>query len=151
MTLRPITFADLDTVCDHRRRMFDAAGRDAAVLDRMDPAFRIWAASRLRSGEYMGWIVEVDGRPAASVGLMFIDWPPHPEHPDCDRRGYVLNLFVEPEHRGQGLARRLMRRVEEEARTRGVDYLILHPTAQARPMYETLNWQATSEMSLRLN
>lgn len=151
MTLRPITFADLDTVCNHRRRMFDAAGRDAAVLDRMDPAFRIWAASRLRGGEYMGWIIEAEGRPAASVGLMFIDWPPHPEHPDCDRRGYVLNLFVEPGHRGQGLARQLMRRVEEEALTRGVNYLILHPTAQARPMYETLNWQATSEMSLRLN
>ena len=134
MTLRPITFADLDTVCNHRRRMFDAAGRDAAVLDRMDPAFRIWAASRLRSGEYMGWIIEAEGRPAASVGLMFIDWPPHPEHSDCDRRGYVLNLFVEPGRRGQGLARQLMRRVEEEARTRGVDYLILHPTAQARPM-----------------
>jgi len=36
-------------------------------------------------------------------------------------------------------------------RARGVHYLILHPTAQARPIYETMNWQATSEMSLRLS
>ena len=151
MSLRPVTFGDLELVCDHRRRMFLAAGRDAAILDRMTEAFRPWAASRLRSGEYGGWLVEADGEVVASVGLMFIDWPPHPEHPDCDRRGYVLNLFVEPEHRGHGHARRLMDRVEQEARLRGVDYLILHPTAEARPIYETMNWQATSEMSLRLS
>lgn len=131
--------------------MFEAAGRDGATLDRMTSSFRPWAASRLRSGEYGGWVVEVDGRAIASIGLMFIDWPPHPEHPDCDRRGYVLNLFVEPDHRGAGLASQLMRRVEDEARARGVEYLILHPTAQARPIYETMNWQATSEMSLRLS
>jgi len=151
MPLRPVNFDDLDLVCDHRRRMFEAAGRDGATLDRMTNSFRPWAASRLRSGEYGGWIAELDGRAIASIGLMFIDWPPHPEHPDCDRRGYVLNLFVEPDHRGVGLASQLMRRVEDEARARGVEYLILHPTAQARPIYETMNWQATSEMSLRLS
>ena len=151
MTLRPVSFGDLELVCDHRRRMFEAAGRDRATLERMTGAFRPWLASRLRSGEYGGWVVENDGEAVASVGLMFIDWPPHPEHPDCDRRGYVLNLFVEPDHRRRGLAARLMDRVEAEARARGVHYLILHPTAQARPIYETMNWQATSEMSLRLS
>ena len=151
MGKRPVTFGDLELVCDHRRRMFEAAGRDPETLARMTEMFRPWLASRLRSGEYGGWVVERDEAAVASVGLMFIDWPPHPEHPDCDRRGYVLNLFVEPDHRGRGHARSLMAEVEREARARGVGYLILHPTAEARPIYETMHWRPTSEMSLQLN
>jgi len=40
---------------------------------------------------------------------MVLDWPPHPLHPNEDRRGYVLNLYVEPGYRGRGVARDLMR------------------------------------------
>ena len=68
MTLRPVSFGDLELVCDHRRRMFEAAGRDGATLERMTEGFRPWLASRLRSGEYGGWIAEDDGQAVAAAG-----------------------------------------------------------------------------------
>ena len=53
----------------------------------------------------------------AGIGMMVIDWPPHPSHPADHRRAYILNVFfVEPEHRRKGLAKRLLALAEERAR-----------------------------------
>jgi GNAT superfamily N-acetyltransferase len=59
-----------------------------------------------------------------------------------------LNVFVEPEHRRKGLAKRLMALAEARARELGVCYAILHSTRQGRPLYESLGWGPTSEMAI---
>jgi predicted acetyltransferase len=38
----------------------------------------------------------------------------------------------------------------KEARQRDLQYLILHATAMAMPMYEKFGWGRTSEMSMTL-
>ncbi|MDB5475947.1 MAG: family N-acetyltransferase [Phenylobacterium sp.] len=147
---RPVTPEDLDLVCRHRRDMFMASGRSADLVAPMDGPFRDWLAPRLASGAYFGWIVEQAGEAVGGLGMMVIDWPPHPMHPTQAARGYVLNVFVEPGHRGHGLAGALMRRATDEGRRRGLDLMVLHATAMGRPMYEKLGWAPTSEMSLSL-
>jgi GNAT superfamily N-acetyltransferase len=147
---RPVGSDDLDLVCRHRHEMFKASGRSDELLAPMAAPFRAWLAPRLAAGDYFGWIVEADARPVAGLGMMVIDWPPHPSHPTQGARGYILNVFVEPDHRGRGLARALMARATEEGRRRGLELMILHATAMGRPMYEALGWTATSEMSLHL-
>jgi len=82
--------------------------------------------------------------------MMVIDWPPHPSHPLQARRGYILNVFVEPDRRGRGIARGLMGIALEEAKRLNLQYLILHATAMAMPMYEKLGWGRTSEMSISI-
>lgn len=101
----------------------------------------------MRDGRYFGFMAEIAGEPVGGVGLMEIDWPPHPVHPDSDRRGYVLNVFVEPAQRGRGIARLLMQISEEEFRKRGLSYAILHATQAGQPLYERLGWGKTSEMA----
>ena len=85
----------------------------------------------------------------AGLGMMVIDWPPHPSHPADHRRAYILNVFVEPEHRRKGLAKRLMALAEARARELGVCHAILHSTRQGCPLYESLGWGPTSEMAIR--
>jgi GNAT superfamily N-acetyltransferase len=58
-------------------------------------------------------------------------------------------VFVEPEHRRKGLAKRLMALAEEGGRELGVCYAILHSTRQGRALYESLGWGPTSEMAIR--
>ncbi|WP_309340642.1 GNAT family N-acetyltransferase [Stenotrophomonas sp.] len=82
---------------------------------------------------------------------MLIDWPPHPAHPQQDRRGYVLNVYVEPPYRRRGIARRLMALADAAFAERGVDYAVLHATAQGQPLYADLGWAATSEMARTLH
>ena len=117
----------------------------------MTEHFRAWLAPRLADGSYFGFILSCEGNPLGGVGLTLIDWPPHPLHPTHDRRGYVLNLYVEPEHRRKGVARRLMQLAEAELAKRGASLLILHATEKGRPLYSELGWIAGSaEMIKRL-
>lgn len=141
---------DADLICRHRQEMFKASGRTDEMLAPMSQAFRPWLLPKLSSGEYFGWIVEADAAPVGGLGMMVIDWPPHPSHPTQAARGYILNVFVEPEHRGHGLAKALMELAMAEARERGLQHMILHATAAGRPLYEKLGWSQTSEMSISL-
>jgi len=154
MTTRPVTPRDLDLVCRHREEMFrasNAPSRTDDILKAMTAAFRIWAEPRLKDATYFGYIVEDAGAPIAGIGLMVIEWPPHPSHPLEDRRGYVLNVFVEPSHRRRGLGKMLMELGEAEFRKRGVSYGVLHATRMGKPLYERMGWSATSEMAKILN
>jgi GNAT superfamily N-acetyltransferase len=149
--IRPVSPDDLELVCRQRRRMFEDAGAADEVLATMTEAFRDWLRPRLATGEYFGWIATLeDQQPVGGIGMMVIDWPPHPLHPLQAGRGYILNLFVEPDHRGRGVAGALMERATQEAERRGLDYMILHATDMGRPMYEKLGWRQTSEMGLGL-
>lgn len=147
MDIRPLGPADLDLICRHRESMFRDSGRSDAVIEDMAGPFRAWLEPHLAAGCYFGWAVRIDGKDVAGLGMMEIDWPPHPLHPRQGRRGYILNVYVEPDYRRRGLARRLMDEAVEEGRRRGLELMILHATAQGQALYEQLGWQDTSEMA----
>jgi ribosomal protein S18 acetylase RimI-like enzyme len=147
MNVRELCQADLDLICHHRAEMFREAGRSEEVLRTMSEHFRHWLAPRLRDGTYFGFVMMENGEAVAGIGLMAIDWPPHPSHPATDKRGYVLNLYVEPAFRKRGLARELMALAEAEFAKRGIPYAILHSTEQGRSLYSGLGWSATTEMA----
>ncbi len=128
ITARPVAKHDLNLICEHRERMFAESGRAREALRPMTSAFEQWLSPRLEDGSYFGWMLEDAGVVVAGLGMMVIDWPPHPSHPADHRRAYILNVFVEPEHRRKGLAKRLMVLAEERARELGVRYAILHST-----------------------
>jgi ribosomal protein S18 acetylase RimI-like enzyme len=149
---RPVSPSDLILICNHRDAMFTEAGKPAPDVAAMSPSFAAWLQPRLEDGRYFGFIAEsLDGVPVAGVGLMEIDWPPHPSHPYECRRGYVLNVYVDPSHRGQGIARALMEKSDEAFRERTLSYAILHATDAGRPLYEGLGWSQTSEMAKQFN
>lgn len=148
LTTRTLLPVDLDLICRHRVAMFTDGGRRAASdLAEMNSAFRLWLEPRLADGRYFGFMVEDGDKPIAGIGLMELDWPPHPSHQDDGRRGYVLNMFVEPPYRKQGIAQMLLDRTDQEFKQRGLKYAILHTTTAGRSLYEQAGWQATTEMS----
>ena len=142
---------DLELVCRHRHEMFKASGRTDEVLAPMTDHFREWVRPRLENGDYFGWIAMDAETAIGGLGMMIIEWPPHPSHPLQSQRGYILNVFVEPEHRGKGTAKALMDLALNAARERGVSFMILHATQMGRPLYEQLGWRQTSEMSITLD
>jgi ribosomal protein S18 acetylase RimI-like enzyme len=153
VTTRPVSLGDLDLICRHREEMFrasNAPGRSDEILRAMTASFRVWIEPRLRDGSYFGYIAEENGAAVAGIGLMIIDWPPHPLHPNEDKRGYVLNVFVEPSHRRRGLAKMLMDLGEAEIARRGVSFAILHATRMGRLLYEQTGWTQTAEMSKKM-
>jgi ribosomal protein S18 acetylase RimI-like enzyme len=147
MEVRELSENDVELICRHREEMFRDAGRSEEVLQVMTQHFRDWLRPRLSDRTYFGFVVCDNGQPIAGIGLMLIDWPPHPSHPTTDKRGYVLNVYVEPEHRRRGLARELMRLADGEFAKRGVQFAVLHATDKGRSVYAGLGWSGTTEMS----
>lgn len=151
MLTRVATEGDAATIAEQRRRMFADSGQaDAEAMQTMVANFAVWVRPRLADGTYMGWIVEdVAGRAVAGAGTWLMDFPPHWMDPR-PHRAYLLNFYVDPEFRGQGLARRLLELALEEARRMGVRVVSLHASRYGRPLYERNEFVASNEMILRL-
>jgi len=127
--------------------MFAAIGGTAqADLDAMTRSFEPWVVRMIAEGRYAGWIVSDGGRPVASAGLFIMDWPPHPFDPENERRGYVLNVYVEPPYRRRGLAHGLTEMCMAEARRRGIRVVTLHASDAGRPVYESMGFKTSREM-----
>jgi ribosomal protein S18 acetylase RimI-like enzyme len=75
-----------------------------------------------------------------------LDWAPHYLDPVGEQRGYVLNVFVEPEYRRRGLAQALMTECMDEARRRGIRVVALHASQKGQPVYEKLGFTTSNEM-----
>ena len=124
---RMATVSDAALITHHRRRMFVDAGRaDNPVLAVMAEAHEPWVAKEIAAERYLGWITEDDGKPVAGAGLLLLDWPPHPLDPRSTQRGYLLNVYVEPEYRRRRLASNLIEMALAEARRRYIRVVALH-------------------------
>jgi GNAT superfamily N-acetyltransferase len=142
-TIRHAVPEDAALITAHRREMYrDNNVRDESVLDAIDLEFGPWVTARLLDGRYVGLLLEEDGRVIAGTGIFFADFPPHWMD--------LLNVYTEPQARGNGYAKRLMEATLEECRKRGVPTVVLHASKFGRPIYEQLGFVQTDEMMLRL-
>jgi ribosomal protein S18 acetylase RimI-like enzyme len=147
---RTATVDDAALIADHRRAMFASMGGfDESVLDAVRRAAEPWTARAMDQGRYLGWITADEGRPIASIGMMILDWPPHPLDPGGETRAYLLNVFVDPAYRRRGLARTLVELCVAEARCRNIRVISLHASPEGVPLYEQLGFKTTNEMLLR--
>ena len=145
-SVRLATVADLDLLVRHRRSMFQSIatfpGRD---LDAADTVYRRWARTRLRTGHLAGFIVELAGVPVASGCAWIMDVQPHPGRPGTDVV-YLLSMFTEPGHRGEGHATRIVRAAMRWAKVRGISLMVLHASEFGESIYRRLGFERTREM-----
>ena len=117
------------------------AGTPAGTRAMLQGATELFA-----QGKYSGWITIDGDRAIGSAGLLILDWAPHFLDPACNERGYILNVFVEPEYRGRGLAKSLTKECIDEARRRGIGVVALHASKKGQPIYEKLGFKPSNEM-----
>jgi ribosomal protein S18 acetylase RimI-like enzyme len=147
LTTRTAIVDDAGLITRHRKAMF-ADMRDApeSVLDEMALNFEPWVRRMLSEKKYAGWITCDGDRAIASAGLLVLDWAPHFLDPAGEQRGYVLNVFVEPQYRRRGLAQALTNECLNEARRRGIRVVALHASKKGQPVYEKLGFTTSNEM-----
>lgn len=80
-----------------------------------------------------------DGHLAACALLTVSENPANPSFPN-GRSGYVLGVFTEPQHRGKGLATRVMRQLLEEAKQLRLDTVRLSASDMGKGIYERLGF-----------
>ena len=138
---------DAGLITQHRRAMFtDMRDAPEAVLEEMGRNFEPWVRGMIAEDKYAGWITSDGERAIGSAGLLILDWAPHFLDPQGDKRGYILNVFVEPEFRGQGIAKALTVECMAEAKRRGIGVIALHASKKGEPVYERLGFKTSNEM-----
>ena len=103
---------------------------------------RSWIEDAVQEGHLLFWLAEYDGRVAGCAAVN-----PYRHLPSAHfRRGlgwYLLNVYVKPASRRQGIAAALLTTVGAAAREQGVDSLNLHATAVAHDLYERFGFRTS--------
>ena len=103
----------------------------------------------MSEGTYHGWLMTLpDGRAVGGAGLLLRPLLPRPDAlhgPEA----VVLNVYVEPEFRRRGIARNLMVALLDWCRQQGIPRIVLHPTTNGQPLYESLGFIPSGEMLYR--
>jgi GNAT superfamily N-acetyltransferase len=146
--VRGVRTSDVETLVDHRHRMFsDIGGRTEDEIAVHDNRYRRWLRTRLRRGDLVGMIAETPrGDPAASGCLWFRPDQPRPENTKGDVTPYILSMYTAPEHRGHGLASRITRGLVADAARRGHWQVTLHASPQGRRVYARIGFERRWEM-----
>lgn len=149
LRIRYATAAEVHIVAEHRARMFMDTGRlsaEAAVT--MREKLQTQLPPMLASGEYIGWfVVTPEDAVVAGAGVQIRHLLPRPETL-VDREALVVNVYVVPEYRQQGLARRLMRAILDWCPKQGIERVVLHPSVMGRHLYETMGFTPSNELVL---
>ncbi|MFN8098066.1 MAG: GNAT family N-acetyltransferase [Dermatophilaceae bacterium] len=149
LTLRRATIDDVGLIGHHRDSMFRDMGIAEEVISAASAPARVWLAAALTDGRYVGVLAQDEGVVVGGVGVLWLDLPPN-MHTTVPRRGYLLNMYVEPTHRRRGLARVLVDEALFVCRASGVDAVSLHASDAGRPLYEALGFTSTNEMRITL-
>ena len=149
--IRQGTVADAGQIALHRRLIFEEI-RDYSpnALATMQAKYQDWVAERMERGAYFAWFaLNEAGEIIAGVGVWLREWPISPRNP-AGRDAHVLDVYVQPDYRGQGIARTLMETLVEWCQKQGLVTITLETSDAARPLYETLGFEMMDMMRKRL-
>ncbi len=150
-TTRLTTIDDLDTIADHRYLMFVDIGLDKTTLKKDRVVYIAWLEECIKASNYIGLVIETDGKIVAGAGMWLSDGPPLPNLNSYNfRRATIVNVYTTPDHRRKGLARQLVDGLLDIAREKNILAVRLHASDAGRPLYESIGFRQTKEMLLPL-
>ncbi len=99
-------------------------------------------------GEFISWLALDGTETIGTGGARLYELPPKYDNP-TGMNAYIMNIYVKPEYRRQGIGERLFELVLNEARERGVTTVHLHATESGDPLYRKFGFTPrVSEMTL---
>ena len=82
------------------------------------PALKDYYTRHMADGTFVSWIAMDGDRIVGTSGMSFVEKPPYFGCPS-GRIGLLSSMFTHPDYRRKGIAKELLSRVIEEARTYG--------------------------------
>ena len=148
--LRRATSGDAALLAQHRACVWVEVGdHSEESMAAQVPIWTAWFRDTLAAGTYVSFVAEENGAAIASGSVLIQVAIPRPGFAS-DREGRVQSVYVVPAARRRGVAHALMGAILEHARSAKLIRLTLHPSDEARGLYESLGFAALDEMGLRL-
>ena len=108
-----------------------------------EAALSTWMVDHVST--HVPFIAYRNGAAIGMAGLALIDRVPGPEH-FTRRSAYVQSVYVLPGERSEGVGTGLMNAVLDHARHLGLDYVAVHPSERAFPLYRRLGFTETDSV-----
>jgi GNAT superfamily N-acetyltransferase len=150
LVIREATPDDIPEILRQRRAMYlDMDYADSPELAQMISTCHEYLSSALTNRSFRSWLALVNGRVVGGGAVLICPWPSHPYDLEC-RRATILNVYVYPEFRRQGVARRLMQTIIDWCGDAKFATIYLHSSKDGRHLYESMGFNPTNEMKLKL-
>ena len=144
--IRQATLEDLPLLLRYRRAMAEEMNApDPAAVDQMIAALEPYLRVAIPDGRWHAWIAEPGGCGAVEI----VRWVPGRLDP-TSRRAWIHSVYVEPSLRRRGIGRQLTETMVAWCREQGFKFVYLHASEEGRPLYESLGFEPSTEMRLRL-
>ncbi|MBR2528768.1 MAG: GNAT family N-acetyltransferase [Blautia sp.] len=113
---RKMNETDLDSFIQMRISQL----REEGAMETIDltPALKDYYERHMADGTFVSWLAVNEDRIIGTSGMSFVEKPSYYGCPN-GRIGLLSSMFTAPEYRRQGIAKELLRRVVDEARTYG--------------------------------
>jgi len=150
IAIRAAEPGDIPEILRQRRGMYvDMGYTDEATLEAMASLSASYLANAMSDGSFHAWLAYSGERAVGGGALIISPWLAHPYDLEC-RRATILNVYVYPEYRRRGVARRLMETMIEWCRKEGFAGVTLHASDDGRHLYESMGFELSNEMRLKL-
>ncbi len=148
--IRAATADDIPEILQQRKQIYEDMGHgEPEALSRMVLTTRQYLAEGIPSGSFRGWFATIEGKVVAGGAVILVPWPSHTYDGEC-RRANILNVYTYPEFRRRGIARQLMQFIIDWCRDQGLAMVYLHASEDGCALYESLGFEPTTEMRLKL-
>jgi len=150
LTIREATPADIPDILRQRRAMYeDMDYKDSDALTAMVRVSAAYLAKAMTDGSFHAWLASAGERVVGGGAIIVSPWLAHPYDLEC-RRASILNVYTDREFRRRGIARQLMQTMIAWCRRQGFARVDLHASKDGRPLYESLGFEPSNEMRLKL-
>lgn len=132
--------SDIEVVLALRFEMLGVVNEGAEF----DEAFRRRTRDYFTSGKQTTVLAYCSGEAVGCATICYLTVMPTYSH-KSGNRAHIMNVYVRKEHRRQGLARKMMEVLLDEAKSRGVTSVTLDSTESGKPLYKALGFSGSEE------
>ena len=117
----------------------------------IDRELSIFFKDKLTDGTLIQWVVEDNEEIIACGAVLFYDFPPSYTN-KTGKKAYISNMYTIESYRGQGIAKKLLTKLVEEAKISGISQIWLRASQMGKPVYEKFGFKGNTDyMELNMN
>jgi GNAT superfamily N-acetyltransferase len=135
VAVRAATLTDIGELARLRWQLYTEREPHDEPLGTYVERFTTFALDALARDDWRAWCAEVDGRLVAAAWLHSVPRVPAPGHGDPRPIGYLINVYVEPEHRSKGLGSRMTQELISHCQASGFELVLTFPAEDAYGFY----------------
>ena len=131
------TLKDIDILVRTRVEVLRAANHldDDVDMSEVEQASREYYMKALQDGSHTAYLVYENGSCIGTGGISYYRVMPT-YHIPTGRKAYIMNMYTKPEYRRQGIARKMLDLLIQDARAQGIYDISLEATDEGRLLYE---------------